>query len=59
VETPEQLARLRELGCASVQGFGICRPLPSAALSEWLRSRPSLPSPIPAPTRMPTPTPKS
>jgi EAL domain-containing protein (putative c-di-GMP-specific phosphodiesterase class I) len=39
VETPEQLARLREVGCEAVQGFHVCRPLPPAPLADWLRAR--------------------
>ena len=36
VENEETLARLRELGCDSVQGFHICRPLPPEALETFL-----------------------
>ena len=36
VETNEQMRALRELGCASVQGYLICPPLPAAKLGEWL-----------------------
>ena len=41
VETPEQLAWLRERSCRLVQGFGICRPLPLDAFIDWLRSYPA------------------
>jgi diguanylate cyclase (GGDEF)-like protein/PAS domain S-box-containing protein len=36
VETPGQLAYLRGLGCDLAQGFLFSRPLPAAALGEWL-----------------------
>ena len=36
VETPEQLALLRELGCARAQGYLFSRPLPLAQLGGWL-----------------------
>ncbi|WP_304639263.1 putative bifunctional diguanylate cyclase/phosphodiesterase [Pseudomonas sp.] len=36
VETPEQEALLRELGCDFGQGYFYSRPLPSDALDEWL-----------------------
>ncbi len=39
VETPEQLARLQEVGCEAVQGYHVCRPLPPAPLADWLRAR--------------------
>lgn len=34
VETPEQLARLRELGCSYVQGYLVARPLPAEELES-------------------------
>jgi EAL domain-containing protein (putative c-di-GMP-specific phosphodiesterase class I) len=37
VETPEQLERLRALGCRSAQGFYIGRPMTADALEEMLR----------------------
>ncbi len=37
VETPEQLAFLRGLGCDQVQGFLIDHPLPAAQLAQRLR----------------------
>jgi EAL domain-containing protein (putative c-di-GMP-specific phosphodiesterase class I) len=37
VETPEQLERLRALGCHSAQGFYIGRPMTADALEEMLR----------------------
>jgi diguanylate cyclase (GGDEF)-like protein/PAS domain S-box-containing protein len=36
VETPEQLARLRELGCDMAQGFLFARPMPAGAAEEML-----------------------
>lgn len=39
VETEEELALVRELGCDDVQGFLIARPMPCAALVDWLRAR--------------------
>ncbi|HET9946206.1 MAG TPA: EAL domain-containing protein, partial [Actinomycetes bacterium] len=40
VETPEQLAALREMGCDRAQGYLIGRPMASADLEELLRSDP-------------------
>ena len=37
IETPEQLSRLRALGCTSAQGYYLSRPLPAADLCAWLR----------------------
>jgi EAL domain-containing protein (putative c-di-GMP-specific phosphodiesterase class I) len=39
VETREVLAQLEELGCDIAQGYFICRPIPAADLTEWLRAR--------------------
>ena len=39
VETPEQLAVLRRLGCDLGQGYHWSRPLPLAELSRWTRLR--------------------
>ncbi|MBX9915127.1 MAG: GGDEF domain-containing phosphodiesterase, partial [Pseudomonadaceae bacterium] len=45
VETAEQLAALRTLGCEQSQGYFFSRPLPLDALREWLiNSRQSRPS---------------
>jgi diguanylate cyclase (GGDEF)-like protein len=38
VETPEQLALLRSLGCDLLQGFGLARPMPSADATALLRA---------------------
>jgi EAL domain-containing protein (putative c-di-GMP-specific phosphodiesterase class I) len=42
VESKEVLAELGQYGCDIVQGYGIARPLPEAALRTWLKSRPPL-----------------
>jgi diguanylate cyclase len=39
VETPEQVRRLRELGCDDAQGFLFTPPLDAEAMSAWLRDR--------------------
>ena len=39
VETPEQRARLFELGCDLAQGYLISRPLPADDLAAWLEGR--------------------
>ena len=36
VETECQLEVLRNAGCDFVQGFLMCRPLPTSALSNWV-----------------------
>ena len=38
VETPEQCAKLLELGCERAQGFGIARPMPAHEVMGWARS---------------------
>jgi EAL domain-containing protein (putative c-di-GMP-specific phosphodiesterase class I) len=38
VETEEQVAELKRLGCQRAQGFLLSRPMPAAALSRLLRS---------------------
>jgi diguanylate cyclase (GGDEF)-like protein/PAS domain S-box-containing protein len=40
VETPEQLARLRALGCEHAQGYYFARPLPGEDAERLLSSRP-------------------
>lgn len=37
VETPQQFAMLRSIGCDTIQGFGICKPLEQAAFETWLQ----------------------
>ncbi|HEY1834177.1 MAG TPA: EAL domain-containing protein [Solirubrobacteraceae bacterium] len=36
VETPEQLTRLREIGCPFAQGYLLCRPMSAQQLDRWL-----------------------
>ncbi len=43
VETPEQLALLRDFGCDQVQGYLISKPLPLADLVEYLTFGTALP----------------
>jgi diguanylate cyclase (GGDEF)-like protein len=38
VETAEQLASLRAMGCDHVQGFLLARPMPAAKIPAWLTS---------------------
>jgi len=40
VETPEQLAQLRELGCDEAQGYLMSRPKPAEIFGELLKSDP-------------------
>ena len=40
VERPSQLAFLRELGCASFQGYLACPPMPVAEFERWLAKQP-------------------
>lgn len=44
VETQPALDFLQELGCDSVQGYFFSRPLPVAALTDWLKNQPPRPS---------------
>jgi diguanylate cyclase (GGDEF)-like protein len=47
VEGAEVMRRLRSLRCDEAQGFHLSRPLPPAALVEWLASRaPAAPQPV-------------
>ncbi|MDQ1495025.1 MAG: hypothetical protein QOG69_1508 [Actinomycetota bacterium] len=39
VETATSLALLTELGCETVQGYYVCRPVPAPQLTAWLRAR--------------------
>ena len=42
VETPEQEGALAQLGCDVVQGYHYARPMPAAALPEWLAATRSI-----------------
>jgi EAL domain-containing protein (putative c-di-GMP-specific phosphodiesterase class I) len=39
VETASSLARLTELGCETVQGYYLSRPLPPVELMAWMQAR--------------------
>lgn len=39
VETEQQRARLGAMGCDTLQGYLICRPLPEADYLQWLEAR--------------------
>ncbi len=39
VETPAQLAHLREQGCDELQGYGLARPMPADAFETWCAGR--------------------
>jgi diguanylate cyclase (GGDEF)-like protein len=51
VEDAETAAELQRLGCDLLQGFLFARPVPIAALLEWLAARPA-PATRPAPARL-------
>ena len=36
VETPEQFALLKQIGCETIQGFGICKALKQADFETWM-----------------------
>lgn len=36
VETPEQFAFLKQIGCEKIQGFGICKPLNRSDFEDWM-----------------------
>ncbi|MEL6724927.1 MAG: EAL domain-containing protein [Pseudomonadota bacterium] len=38
VETPQQFAILRGIGCEMAQGFGVCKPLELSAFKAWIDS---------------------
>ncbi|HEX2272776.1 MAG TPA: EAL domain-containing protein [Acidimicrobiales bacterium] len=48
VETPEQLAELRALGCELAQGYLWSRPMPADAAAEWMATRTGAASSSPA-----------
>lgn len=39
VETKEQAALIREIGCDEIQGYYYSRPLPREALEEFLKNK--------------------
>ncbi len=44
VETPAHSEQLVKLGCDFGQGYGIARPMPAAAMSDWMRQWSESPS---------------
>lgn len=38
VETPQQFAILRGIGCEIIQGFGICKPLQLSNFEDWVKT---------------------
>lgn len=55
VETAAQCSMLRTLGVTRLQGYLLCRPMPAAAVPEWLTSRardPGAAGEVDAPTMM-------
>jgi EAL domain-containing protein (putative c-di-GMP-specific phosphodiesterase class I) len=44
VETEGELALMRGMGCGSIQGYLIARPMPVDALIPWLREREQVPA---------------
>ena len=56
VENGITYAQLTRLGCDQAQGYYMSRPLPAAALDDWLRERPSPDDPTEQhPRRLPAP----
>jgi EAL domain-containing protein (putative c-di-GMP-specific phosphodiesterase class I) len=43
VEDRATMLRLRELGCDSIQGYYVSKPLPAEEFESWLRAWPGLP----------------
>jgi diguanylate cyclase (GGDEF)-like protein len=41
IETEAQVIRLREMGCETIQGFYVGRPLPAREVEKYLQSRPT------------------
>jgi diguanylate cyclase (GGDEF)-like protein len=48
VETEQQMALLRQLGCTELQGYLLGRPLPAAAVEELLRDKSPTQNPVEA-----------
>ncbi len=44
IETPAQLAFLRELGCTALQGYLFGRPMPAEQLEAWATARRAVPA---------------
>jgi diguanylate cyclase (GGDEF)-like protein len=40
VESDEAMRKLHDLGCDVVQGYGVSRPIPAAAVADWLATCP-------------------
>jgi diguanylate cyclase (GGDEF)-like protein/PAS domain S-box-containing protein len=55
IEYPEQSTTLRDLGCETGQGFFFARPMPPAALYEFLSTRPEERGSESAPATSPAP----
>jgi EAL domain-containing protein (putative c-di-GMP-specific phosphodiesterase class I) len=55
IEYPEQSTTLRDLGCETGQGFFFARPMPPAALLEFLSTRPEERGTESAPATSPAP----
>ena len=47
VETPEQLALLRGLGCDEIQGYVLSKPLPQAAFVQFMKDQIPFSMPLP------------
>ena len=41
LEDPDFIEAAMVLGCRYGQGYGLCRPMPAAALTQWLAARPA------------------
>ena len=41
LEDPAIIEAAMRLGCRYGQGYGLCRPMPAAALTQWLATRPA------------------
>ena len=62
IETPEQLAHVRALGCDRGQGYYVARPAPPELIGVLLEANATVPRPIIAPRSIPltlVPSPRS
>jgi diguanylate cyclase (GGDEF)-like protein/PAS domain S-box-containing protein len=50
VETPSQLAKLRDLGCTWVQGYAVARPMPAGEVDAFLDEQRTLARAVERPT---------